>query len=222
METDKGYKHSQIYRLQGVDGIKYFRAHEGVVPHMYLDIVGLVTVGVGFLLRTPEDAVAMPFVNRKTGKAATAAEKRADWALVNAQEKAKLAATYKKFTQLDMTDADIDKRLGKFISDFAAGLRRQFKDFDSYPQSVQIGLLDMVYSLGPDGFSTGYPKMCAAILKKDWAAAANECERKGVSPTRNKDCRQLFLDAVNAVSGAGLESVGMTDAAIKKAVKKRK
>lgn len=211
-----------MFKLE--EAVKYFRAHEGVIPHMYLDIVGLVTVGVGFLLRKPEDAVAIPFVNRKTGKAATAAEKRADWASVNAQEKAKLAATYKKFTQLDMTDAEIDKRLGTFISDFATALRRQFKDFDSYPQSVQIGLLDMVYSLGPDGFVKGYPKLCAAVVKKDWTTAANECERKGVSPTRNKDCKQLFLDAVNSIAdaGAGLESVGMTEAAIKKAVKKKK
>ncbi|MCC6587141.1 MAG: hypothetical protein IT168_10655 [Bryobacterales bacterium] len=209
-----------MFKLE--EAVKYFRAHEGVVPHMYLDIVGLVTVGVGFLLRTPENAVAMPFVNRKTGKPATAAEKRADWAAVNAQEKAKLAATYKKFTQLDMTDADIDKRLGAFISEFAAALRRQFNDFDSYPQSVQIGLLDMVYSLGADGFQKGYPKLCAAVLKKDWAAAANECERKGVSPTRNKDCKQLFLDAVQAGSNTGGAGVGMTDAAIKKAVKKRR
>ena len=38
------------------DAVKYFREHEGVVNHMYLDIVGLVTVGVGFLLEEASEA----------------------------------------------------------------------------------------------------------------------------------------------------------------------
>lgn len=184
--------------LKLADAVKYFRDHEGVVSHMYLDIVGLVTVGVGFLLRNPEDAVALKFVNRAAGKPATAEEKRRDWAAVNQQVKAKRADFYKKYTQLDLPADQIDKRLEVLIGEFSASLRGQFSRFDQFPQTAQIGLLDMIYSLGPSGFFKGYPKMCAAVKKEDWTAAAAECERGGVSPSRNKDCRQLFLDAAQA------------------------
>lgn len=192
------------------DAVKYFRDHEGVVPHMYLDIVGLVTVGVGFLLRTQEDAVALKFVSRATGKAATADEKRRDWGAVNRQEKARRADFYKKFTQLDLPADQIDKRLEALIGEFANSLRSRFPKFDQFPPTVQIGLLDMIYSLGPSGFFKGYPKMCAAVDRQDWAGAGAECERGGVSPSRNKDCRQLFLDAVTVP----VESVAF--AAVKK------
>ncbi|MBL8294055.1 MAG: hypothetical protein JNN08_19585 [Bryobacterales bacterium] len=182
--------------LKLADAVKYFRDHEGVVSHMYLDIVGLVTVGVGFLLRNAEDAVALKFVNRATGKPATAEEKRRDWTAVNQQEKARRADFYKKFTQLDLPADQIDKRLEALIGEFSSSLRSRFPKFDAFPPTAQIGLLDMIYSLGPSGFFKGYPKMCGAVDRQDWAAAGAECERGGVSPSRNKDCRQLFLDAV--------------------------
>ena len=181
--------------LKLADAVKYFRDHEGVVSHMYLDIVGLVTVGVGFLLRTSEDAVALKFLNRTTGKAATADEKRRDWDAVSQQVKAKRANFYQKFTQLDLPVDQIDKRLEFLIVEFSNSLRSQFPGFDHFPTPAQIGLMDMIYSLGPGGFFRGYPKMCGAVAKADWMAAASECERGGVSPSRNTDCRQLFLDA---------------------------
>lgn len=198
--------------LRLADAVKYFRDHEGVVSHMYLDIVGLVTVGVGFLLRNPEDAVALKFVSRTTGKAATAEEKRRDWAAVSRQEKARRADFYKKFTQLDLPADQIDKRLELLIGEFSGSLRSQFPKFDQFPATAQIGLLDMIYSLGPSGFFKGYPKMCAAVARDDWKAAAEECERGGVAPSRNADCRQLFLDA----AAVPLEGVAFAPVAKKK------
>jgi len=184
--------------LKQEDAVKYFREHEGVVNHMYLDVVGLVTIGVGFLLRNPAAAQALTLLRRDTGAPATDEEKRRDWESVNSQEKAKLAKTYKKFTKLDMSDAEIDKGLVIRLDDFATNLRQRFDDFDGFPDQAQLGLLDMIYSLGPKGLFVGFPKFCAAADDEDWKACARESKRGGVSDSRNADLKQLFLDAAKA------------------------
>ena len=177
------------------DAVDYFRTHEGVVSHMYLDIVGLVTIGVGFMLPNPAAAQALKLVRRGTGKAATKEEKAAEWETVHQQRKAMRASTYKKFTQLDMPDDEIDKQLGVLIDGFARNLRNRFAKFDRFPDPAQIGLLDMIYSLGPKGLFVGFPKFCAAVDAQDWKACARESRRRNVSDNRNADLKQLFLDA---------------------------
>ena len=182
------------------DAVKYFREHEGVVSHMYLDVVGLVTIGVGFMLPNPAAAQALNLVHRDTGDAAAAAEKSQDWESVNAQEKAKLAGTYKKFTKLDLPDEEIDRELAGRLGDFVRSLRQRFPDFDEFPDQAQIGLLDMIYSLGPRGLFHGFPKFCAAVDAQDWNTCAREGVRRNVSDARNADLEQLFLDAAKAVT----------------------
>jgi GH24 family phage-related lysozyme (muramidase) len=50
------------------------RQHEGVVPHLYLDTLGLVTCGVGHMVPSPDamDGIAMV---RTDGTVATTAER---------------------------------------------------------------------------------------------------------------------------------------------------
>ena len=184
-----------MFRME--DAVKYFRNHEGVVSHMYLDVVGLVTVGVGFLLSTARSAHGLAFVRRDTGVLASDTEKAADWDAVRAQPKAKLAKSYKKFTQLDLPDSEIDRRLEQLIADFVSTLRGRFPKFDSFPDKAQIGLLDMIYSLGPKGVFIGFPAFCAAVDAKDWKKCARECKRRNVSDSRNADLQQLFRDAAS-------------------------
>jgi len=181
--------------FQQTDAVKYFRDHEGVVSHMYLDVVGLVTIGVGFMLPNPAAAQALSLIRRDTRAAATSDEKAQDWESVHALRNAMRASTYKKFTQLDMPDAEIDKRLSVLIDDFARNLGGRFLKFDKFPAPAQIGLLDMIYSLGPKGLFVGFPNFCAAVDAQDWKKCAKESKRRNVSETRNADLKQLFLNA---------------------------
>ncbi len=189
-----------MFKLE--DAVKYFREHEGVVNHMYLDVVGLVTVGVGFMLPNPAAAQALKLVRRDTGAPASDEEKRQDWESVHRREKAKLAASYKKFTQTGLPDSEINLELANRIGDFARNLRQRFPKFDQFPDKAQIGLLDMIYSLGPRGLFTGFPKLCSAVDAQDWKACAEESQRRNVSTSRNADLRQLFLDAAAGAKGA--------------------
>lgn len=45
--------------------------YEGNIPHMYLDANGFVTVGVGHLIETTEEAEKLPFIQKSTKKQAT-------------------------------------------------------------------------------------------------------------------------------------------------------
>ncbi|MBM3795704.1 MAG: hypothetical protein FJW31_16985 [Acidobacteria bacterium] len=89
----------------------HFERHEGVIDHMYLDTVGKVTIGIGFMMPDAASALDYKLVNRKTGALATAAEIAADCSKVHEQEKGRIASTYRKFTKLDLPDAETRKLL---------------------------------------------------------------------------------------------------------------
>jgi GH24 family phage-related lysozyme (muramidase) len=175
--------------------VEYLRRQEGVVPHMYLDGVGLVTVGVGFCLPNPATALALGFVRRDNGAAATDEEKRTDWESVHSRPKAEPPASYRAFTHLGMPDTAIDRELSLRIHGFTRNLRSRFPRFDGFPDAAQIGLLDMIYNLGPGGLFRGFPKFCAAVDREDWTACAREGVRAGVSRARNEGLTELFVAA---------------------------
>jgi GH24 family phage-related lysozyme (muramidase) len=180
------------------DTIQYLRKHEGVVNYMYLDVVGLVTIGVGFLLPNAASAQALALVRRDAGAPATDDEKRADWEAVHAQPKAELAAHYRPFTFLDLPDSAIDGELTTRIDGFVKNLQSRFPRFEEFPDAAQIGIIDMVYSLGPAGLFRGFPKFCSAVDHQDWPACAREGVRGNVSQARNDELQQLFLEAAAA------------------------
>jgi GH24 family phage-related lysozyme (muramidase) len=177
------------------DAVEYLKKHEGIVSHMYLDVAGLVTIGVGFLLPAPSAAVALALTRRDTGAPASAEEKSADWNAVHAQPKAQPAGRYLPLTSLEMPDAVIDSELSARIAAFARNLQSRFPTFAGFPDPVQLGLLDMIYSLGPSGLFRGFPEFCSAVDRQEWAVCAREGIRGNVSPTRNEELQQLFQRA---------------------------
>ena len=69
--------------------------YEGNISHMYLDSKGYVTVGVGHLLRTLQDAQKLPFMNNKNIRA-TVAEIKSDYACISPILKTYSESTMKK------------------------------------------------------------------------------------------------------------------------------
>src|SRR5688572_28003833 len=89
---------------------EYSEPLEGRVPHMYLDILGLVTCGVGNLIDPVSEALKLPWKRRSTGKPATEHEVRAAWnALKARQDLARRHVSHAAaITGLFLTDPDID------------------------------------------------------------------------------------------------------------------
>ena len=166
---------------------------EGSIPHMYLDSVGLVTVGVGSLLRTPEAAEALPFINGDSGAPAQREEIRAEWTHVSNQEQNNYRASYyKQFTNLVLPDAAINAQVEHHLDEFAAGLAKEIPDFDSYPDAARQGILDLAFNLGVRGVIRKFPSFTAAFKARDWARCKAECNRPQVSAARNNHVKGLF------------------------------
>lgn len=165
---------------------------EGCITHMYLDTVGKVTVGVGNMLPSADAAAELPFHNRETGEAASADEIRREYETVARQEKGRAAPSYKQFTRLDLDEDSIHELLDSRIADFESGLRRDFPDYDSYPDPARLSLMDMAFNLGNSGLVNKFPSFTRAARAGDWAGCAAECERPQLSAERNNEIRSLL------------------------------
>lgn len=164
------------------------RTNEGCVPWIYPDGAGNPTVGVGHLLRTVKDAIALPFVV-KTGKPATVQQIAAAWASVR--------HTGKPYRDLILLDPDINALLDRDLDEREPIMQRAFGGLE-LPESVELALWDILFNTG--NFEEEWPNLTAAVRAGDWARAAAESKRKegnaGVSAQRNELTRALFLEAL--------------------------
>jgi GH24 family phage-related lysozyme (muramidase) len=166
---------------------------EGCVPHMYLDTVGKVTVGVGNMLKKASSAANLPFVLEATGAVASNEQVEVEFDLISAQEKARPANYYKEFATLVLSNGDINELLDVRLDKFENKLKVDFPKYDDYPEAAKLGLLDMAYNLGNKGLVKKFPTFTKAAKKGDWLTCANACNRKQVQDHRNDSVKNLFL-----------------------------
>ena len=93
---------------------------EGCIPWMYLDTVGKVTVGVGFMLPDSDAAAALPF--QLEGQAATADEITDDFGRVTGMAAGHVAGYYKQPDSPQLPQSAIDAQLLKTLQ----GLRGSY------------------------------------------------------------------------------------------------
>ncbi|WP_433971971.1 glycoside hydrolase family protein [Tunturiibacter lichenicola] len=179
------------YLEQSLAKLKEF---EGCVPWMYRDTVGKITVGVGLMLPDAEAAQALPFTLGTSP--ATPEEIAAEYTRVDTLPLGRAPAFYKSPTALQLTQQTIDAKLTSVLEGFEADLRTQLPHYDTFPDTVKMALLDMIYNLGPAGLFKGFPHLIAAVDAGAWAEAAECCMRRGPSAARNAWTREQFLDAV--------------------------
>lgn len=178
---------------------------EDYVPHMYLDVSGQVTVGIGHGILNDGAAAQLPF-KRADGKAATAEEIKKAYQTIHAhrsaqRENAKSAKHFEGMTSLVLGEADIYKLAQQDIEVHERILRPKFPEYDKYPAGVQEVLLDMVFSMGINKLMTGYPKFVTAVRKKDWKTAAENCGRRQVQRSRNLAVETRLRNAAGVGAG---------------------
>jgi hypothetical protein len=189
---------------------------EGRVPFMYLDVLGLVTVGVGNLVDPVAVAQALPFRFknrpgiRTPGSAATPDEIAAEWQMLKSNPNLGKQG-YKAcdpITQLELSDQGIDSLILDRLTKNESFLKRQpwFQSFDAWPADAQLGLLSMAWAMGPGG-PGGFPAFRGACQKLDFSTAAAECKMNeagnpGLVP-RNQANVTLFSNAATVHAGAG-------------------
>lgn len=177
---------------------------EGRVHSMYLDVLGLVTTGVGNLIDTPDQAAALPWVHERTGARATRDEVIAAWRALKARKDlAKLHYKYAAaLNDLRLTDAAIDAMvLDKLRSNAAYLQSRHFRDFAEWPADAQLGVLSMAWAVGP-GFPVKFGNFTRAVVAAEasrWIDAKACCKIRelgnpGVVP-RNRANERCFDNA---------------------------
>jgi hypothetical protein len=198
---------------------------EGCVRYMYLDIKGLVTVGIGNLVDPVEAAQALPFQFKNQpgiaapGSAATADQIAAEWATLksNPNLAPRGFTACEPITQLELSDDSINTLVLTRLSQNESFLKRQrwFSNFDTWPADAQMGLLSMAWAMGPAG-PGAFPNFRAACQNLEFSVAAAQCQMNetgnpGLIP-RNRANFALFSNAAvvlaSGVSG-GLQSASL-------------
>lgn len=182
---------------------------EGRVLHMYLDILGLVTCGVGNLIDPVSEALKLPWKKLIGGEFASPDEIRSAWqALKSRQDLAhRSAGNALAVTGLVLTDADVDALVASRLASNEAFLTKELPAFESFPADAQLGILSMAWAVGA-GFTAKFPTFTRAVLAQDWFAAQASCKIReegnpGVVP-RNAANRVCFGNAA-IVAGAGMD-----------------
>jgi hypothetical protein len=149
---------------------------EGRIPWMYLDAKGKVTTGIGWLIDSLADAIALPW-QQPDGSRASAADITAAWTKVHAAQQLKgiggAQPAFRDLTGLRLPDDAIDVlTLARFDANDAL-LRSFFPGFDGFPADAQRVIHSMAWAMGADRFRD-FPKFVQASNALDFATAAAE------------------------------------------------
>ena len=184
------------------DSLAHLEIFEGVVPWMYLDTKGFVTVAVGELLATPASALALAFVDANNQPSNPAAI-QAEYSRVSALPPGKYpAAFYRSPNSPTLPHPAVDVLLTRHLMFFDTQLNQRLPSYSVFPDAAKLGLLDMIYNLGVTGLFNGFPTFMSYVQNQNWAGAATQCLRNGPSPQRNDWTRQQFLAAAAAATPA--------------------
>lgn len=184
------------------DWVAAVRGFEGVIPWMYRDTVGRVTVGVGVMLPDAASAAGLHF--EVGGRGATGKEVREEFGRVDGMPAGRPALFYRRSGGPEMPEEAMEAVLREKAGEVEVKLAQKLGGFDALPDGVKMALLDMGYNLGVAGLVGGYPKMLAAVAAGDWRQAAGECFRHGPGAARNEwTAKMLEGNVIAAVGAAG-------------------
>lgn len=170
---------------------------EGVVPWMYQDVKGLVTVAIGNLVDPMSLALDLPFV-KPDGSPASRAEIASAWqAVKNRTDLARLGhRVAARATNIRLTPEGIERVVMAKFDQMARQLETRFPTLDEWPADAQLATMSMAWACGP---AFRFPRLAACLRAKDFSGAAHECTiqevgNPGVRP-RNVRNRILYRNA---------------------------
>jgi GH24 family phage-related lysozyme (muramidase) len=175
-------------------------ALEGQVSTMYLDIKGLITIGLGCLIDPVTLATGLPFRIKGGDVRATPAQIANEWNRLKRQPElanyhySRAAAQ----CQLYLSPDAIDDLARSRIALFESQLTKYLPQFPDWPADAQFATLSMAWAMGA-GFVPKFPQWEKAAEKQDWEACSRLCLMRttgnpGLRP-RNEANVRMFLNA---------------------------
>lgn len=150
----------------------FTRKFEGLVLHFYLDVKGLVTIGLGNL-QDPIVSPLLDFRHKVTGELAEHQDVMAEWAHVKALQalREKGGAAFEEYTRFECTEESLDELVQGELLHFEAVLKSFFPDLEQWPADAQLGLLSMAWAMGPY-FPRTWPHFRTACEAWQWEIVA--------------------------------------------------
>ena len=184
--------------------IAFNRDLEGRFRWPYLDVVGLITTGVGQLCDDWSTFRALPWTHKAHSGPASDDEIRQEYDHLRANfcgvkgtgkgcawEAAGRGLCYGHAgawglgltTFLRLSDADIDAHIMAVLDRKVAAMRADYSEWDAWPADAQAGVMSMCWAMG-EAFVRrfGFVHFDRAVRLKDWAAAEKSC---GISEAGN-------------------------------------
>lgn len=181
----------------------FLKQYEGKVNFMYLDVKGLVTVGVGHLIDPVHQALKLEFRPKGGSGAASPGEVTAEWNTVKARKDLmqKGGEAFASVTRLELSDNGIKA----MVRSHAAGIESYIKtnpsaskfysNWDNWPADAQLGFLGVAWGGIPIP-QFGWHKFPEACRVEDWDKAAAECKiTSPIAAGRNEAHKLMFLNA---------------------------
>lgn len=207
--------------------IEFLKEHEALVLCMYLDILGLMTTGIGDLIdtKTSDFASAQTEVSKftwhrvKDNVVATAAEIEAEWKNIKAliaksvhlKMNGKIFETWAKeqnppLVTLQLNEEEYLKNnfLTK-VERFEKSIKRTpndyFKDFDDFPADAQLGIISIAWGNGEFFAYGGWRNFRELAKAQDWQKIVDDKQYKwqNINQGREIATEKLFKNAANVV-----------------------
>ena len=184
------------------------KKYEDVIQHPYLDTKGLITVGGGANINSCDDFRKINFT--VNGVPATEAEKLAAFGIMrnlsnerdaqgnptNWDTKAK---KFKDYTNVRISDEYARSLAQDHMTNDLAHVRREFADFDTFPQPLKEVLLDIQYNVKGGLNEQKWPSLYKAIRERNIngenGIVAN-VHRKDVQQERNDWARRMAASII--------------------------
>jgi GH24 family phage-related lysozyme (muramidase) len=186
---------------------------EGRVNHMYLDVKGLVTIGIGNLIDPSRVALTLPF-QCSNGSLATKEQIAFEWRKMklNKQLAQQGAGAAGRIASLHLSDEAISELVVTVLHRNDDALIHEIPAIRMWPADAQLAFHSMAWAMGT-GFVHKFPRFIHSCLLQDWEKAASECLMKtagnpGLIP-RNRANQKLLLAADNVCKN-GLDYATLT------------
>ncbi len=162
---------------------------EGRVPKMYCDVFGYITTGVGNLINTLPEALALPWL-LADGSPASEADITADFnhCRASASQFAKLKwMRYADQLRCHISEDAIDDLVKRTLARNEAHYRKRWPKYDAFPADAQLAINSMGWAVGA-GFYLKFPNLAKCIDAEDWAGCVASCKiRDGLDTPQKSD-----------------------------------
>jgi len=181
----------------------FLKQYEGKVNFMYLDVKGLVTVGIGHLIDPVHMALKLEFRTKGGNSPVSGGEVQAEWQTVKSRTDLmqKGGAAFGAITRLELSDNGIKamvKSSAAAIENYIKtnpSAQKYYSNFDNWPADAQLAFMGVAWGGIPIP-QFGWHKFPEACRVEDWDKAAAECKiTSPIAAGRNEAHKTMFLNA---------------------------